>query len=240
MSGQLEGLSGIITGAGSGIGAGLAEAFAAAGATLDLWDVSEGEGITATVDVSDPAAVAAATREAVDRLGKVDFLVNNAGVRVQAAFLESSFEDWQRVIDVDLTGVWNCSQAVGRHMAETGGGKVLNIASIASALALRGRPSYVAAKAGVAGLSRAMAFELGPKGIRCNAIGPGVIETPLSASYFDDEELATLIRENTPLGRWGQVEDVCGPAIFLCSPAADYVSGQLLFVDGGWTAGKGY
>ena len=240
MSGQLEGLKGIITGAASGIGAGLARAFAEAGATVEKWDVAEGEGIAATVDVSDPDAVAAATAGAVERLGRIDILVNNAGVRAQGAFLDCSFEDWRRVVDVDLTGVWNCSQAVGRVMAEAGGGKVLNVASIVSTHALRNRPAYVAAKAGVAGLTRAMAFELGPRGIRCNAIGPGVIETPLTRSYFEDPALADLIRENTPLGRWGTVDDLVGPAVFLCSPAADYVSGQLLFVDGGWTAGKGY
>ncbi|MBV9817393.1 MAG: SDR family oxidoreductase [Solirubrobacterales bacterium] len=240
MSGELAGLSGVITGAASGIGAALAEAFAEAGATLDLWDVEAGERIAAIVDVSDPAAVGEATAGAVRRLGRVDFLVNNAGVRAQGPFLECEFDDWQRVIDVDLSGVWNCSQAVGRHMAQQGRGKVLNIASIVATHALRNRPAYVAAKAGVAGLTRAMAFELGPRGIRCNAIGPGVIETPLTRSYFEDPELAQLIRDETPLGYWGTPSDLAGPAIFLCSPAADYVSGQLLFVDGGWTAGKGY
>ena len=236
---DLAGLRGVITGAASGIGAGLATAFEQAGATVERWDLAEGEK-TVACDVTDPDVVAQVTAGAIERLGRVDFLVNNAGVRAQGPFLDASFEDWQRVLDVDLTGVWNCSQAVGRHMAEQGGGKVLNIASIVSTHALRNRPAYVAAKAGVAGLTRAMAFELGPQGIRCNAIGPGVIETPLTRSYFEDPDLAALIQRETPLGRWGQVEDLVGPAIFLCSPAADYVSGQLLFVDGGWTSGKGY
>lgn len=235
----LQGLSGIITGAGSGIGAGLAVAFEDAGATVERWDVAKGDGLV-TCDVADPQSVAAATAATIERLGRVDFLVNNAGVRVQGGFLDCSFQDWQRVIDVDLTGVWNCSQAVGRHMADHGGGKVLNVASIVSTHALRNRPGYVAAKAGVAGLTRAMAFELGPQGIRCNAIGPGVIETPLTRSYFEDPDLAQLIVAETPIGRWGQVEDLAGPAVFLCSPAADYVSGQVLMVDGGWTSGKGY
>jgi len=239
VSGQLDGLRGIVTGGASGIGAGLAGAFEAAGATVERWDVAEGDGIVAC-DVVDPAAVAEATSGAAERLGRIDFLVNNAGVRAQGPFLDSSFEDWQRVIDVDLTGVWNCSQAVGAHMVRSGGGSVLNVASIVATHALRNRPAYVSAKAGVAGLTRAMAFELGPQGVRCNAIGPGVIETPLTRSYFEDPELAALIVRETPLGRWGQVEDVCGPAVFLCSPAAAYVSGQLLMVDGAWTAGKGY
>lgn len=239
MSDQLRDLRGVITGAGSGIGAGLATAFEAAGATVERWDLTGGDGIV-SCDVADQASVAAATNGAIDRLGTIDFLVNNAGVRAQGAFLDCTAEDWQRVIDVDLTGVWNCSQAVGRHMADNGAGKVLNIASIVSTHALRNRPAYVAAKAGVAGLTRAMAFELGPQGIRCNAIGPGVIETPLTRSYFEDPELSGLIERETPLGRWGQVEDLCGPAVFLCSPAADYISGQLLMVDGAWTAGKGY
>jgi gluconate 5-dehydrogenase len=251
MSDELAGLAGIITGAASGIGRHLAEGFAAAGAEVALFD-ADGDGARAaaealgepaaawTVDVTDEGGVSAATTEVQERFGRLDFLVNNAGVRHAEGFLEHDLGAWRRTLDVDLTGVFVCSQAAARIMARAGGGKILNIASIAAVLALRTRPAYVAAKAGVAGLTRAAALELGPLGIRVNAIGPGVIETPLTASYFEDEDLARLIRENVPLGRWGQTEDLLGPAIFLCGPAANYVSGQLLCVDGGWTAGKGY
>lgn len=251
MSGQLDGLSGIITGAGSGIGAGLAEGFAAAGARLVLWDYDEagaqataerlgGAATAARVDVRDEDGVEAAAAAAREAFGRIDFLVNNAGVRVQGPFLDASVEDFRNVVDVDLTGVYVCSRAVGKRMAADGGGKVLNIASIVSTHAVTTRPGYVAAKAGVAGLTRAMAYELGAQGIRCNAIGPGVIETPLTSEYFQDEGRRKLILDNIPLGRWGHPPDLVGPAVFLCSPAADYVSGQLLCVDGGWTAGKGY
>ena len=120
------------------------------------------------------------------------------------------------------------------------GGRVVNIASIAGVLGLKNRIAYSTTKAGVIGMTRAMAFELGERGICVNAIGPGVIETSLTASYFEDEAFASLIRDNVPLGRWGQTSDLHGAAIFLCGPGAEYVSGQVLCVDGGWVAGKGY
>jgi gluconate 5-dehydrogenase len=119
-------------------------------------------------------------------------------------------------------------------------GRIVIIASIAGVLGLKNRIAYSASKAGIVGMTRAMAFELGERGVRVNAIGPGVIETPLTASYFEDADFAQLIRSNVPLGRWGQPDDLAGTAIFLCGPGAEYVSGQVLCVDGGWVAGKGY
>jgi NAD(P)-dependent dehydrogenase (short-subunit alcohol dehydrogenase family) len=251
VQGQLAGLAGIITGGGSGIGRSLSEACVQAGARVAIFDwdfdtaqetaASIGESARAwAVDVRDEPAVAQATQEAYDYLGGLDFLVNNAGVRHHGSFLDHDVAEFRKTLDVDLTGVFVCSQAVARHMVRDGGGKVVNIASIAGTLALKNRPAYVAAKHGVIGLTRAMAFELGGQGIRCNAIAPGVVETPLTATYFDDPELAQLIRDNVPLGRWGQTDDLMGPTVFLCSRNADYVSGQVLHVDGGWTSGKGY
>ena len=120
------------------------------------------------------------------------------------------------------------------------GGRVVNIASIAGVLGLKNRIAYSTTKAGVIGMTKAMAFELGATGICVNAIGPGVIETPLTAAYFEDEAFAALIRDNVPLGRWGQTSDLHGAAVFLCGPGAEYVSGQVLCVDGGWVSGKGY
>lgn len=251
MSEALAGRAGIITGAGSGIGEALALGFAARGAALALFDVdlAAAEAVAERIgpsafalpaDVTDEAAVVDATSQAGEKLGRIDFLINNAGIRHQAAFLDHDLEVWQRTLDVNLLGAFTCARAVVPGMVEAGGGRIVNIASIAGVLAMKGRIAYAASKSGLIGMTRAMAVELGEHGINVNAVAPGVIETPLTASYFDDPKFAKLIVDNIPLGRWGQATDLVAPTAFLCGPDSDYVSGQLLTVDGGWTAGKGY
>ena len=247
MSGQLDGRAGIITGAAGGIGRSLAGAFSDEGARVAILDVDGGGaeaaadelgGLGFGVDITDADAVENAVSLAEAEFGQLDFLVNNAGIRHQAAFLEHGLGEWRRTLDVNLTGTFICSQAVIRRMRP--GGRVVNIASIAGVLGLKNRIAYSTSKAGIVGMTRAMAFELGASGINVNAIGPGVIETSLTKAYFEDEAFAALIRDNVPLGRWGQTSDVSGAAVFLCGPGAEYVSGQVLCVDGGWVAGKGY
>jgi NAD(P)-dependent dehydrogenase (short-subunit alcohol dehydrogenase family) len=250
MSNALAGRGGIVTGAASGIGRTLAEEFAGAGARVVLFDRdAEGvraaadslpDGVGVTVDITDEEGVERTVREATGELGRLDFLVNNAGVRHQASILDHDLETWRRTIDVNLTGTFICSRAAVKVMIEQGSGKILNIASIAGVLAMSNRVAYSASKAGIVGLTRAMAVELGPHGIHCNAIAPGIFETPLTASYFEDEAFASLIVENTPLRRWGQPNELAPAAIFLCSDASDFVQGVTLCVDGGWVAGKGY
>jgi gluconate 5-dehydrogenase len=250
MSNALAGRGGIITGAASGIGRTLAEEFSGAGARVVLFDRdAEGvraaadslpDGVGVAVDITDEEGVERAVREAVGELGSLDFLVNNAGVRHQASILDHDLEAWRRTIDVNLTGTFICSRAAAKLMLEQGIGKILNIASIAGVLAMSNRVAYASSKAGIIGLTRAMAVELGPHGIRCNAIAPGIFETPLTASYFEDEAFASLIVENPPLRRWGQPNELAPAAIFLCSEASDFVQGVTLCVDGGWVAGKGY
>jgi NAD(P)-dependent dehydrogenase (short-subunit alcohol dehydrogenase family) len=244
---SLEGRAGIITGAAQGIGRALAGAFTDAGARVAIFDVNgEGASVAAEelgglgfgVDITDPDAVEDAVARVQDEFGELRFLVNNAGIRHQASFLEHPLDEWKRTLDVNLTGTFICSQAVIKRMPP--GGRVLIIASIAGVLGLKNRIAYSATKAGLIGMTKAMATELGEQGICVNAIGPGVIETSLTASYFEDEAFATLIRDNVPLGRWGQTSDLHGAAVFLCGPGAEYVSGQVLCVDGGWVSGKGY
>ena len=251
MSDELAAKSGIVTGAASGIGREIATAFVAAGGRVAILD-QDGVGareaaaelgpetLALEVDITDEAAVEAAVAEVASAFGRIDFLVNNAGVRHIAPIAEESVAEWRRTIDVNVNGTFICSQAVIRVMLGHGGGRIVNLASMAGELALRDRAAYNASKAAIISLTKSTAVELGEAGISCNAIAPGVIETPLSAHYFEDEAMVTALRANSPLGRWGQVGEVAGPAVFLCSDAASFVQGATLFVDGGWTAGKGY
>jgi NAD(P)-dependent dehydrogenase (short-subunit alcohol dehydrogenase family) len=251
MSDELVGKSGIVTGAASGIGREIAAAFVAAGGRVAVFD-QDGAGareaaaelgpetLALEVDITDEVAVEAAVAEVASAFGRIDFLVNNAGVRHIAPIAEESVAEWRRTIDVNVNGTFICSQAVIRVMLRQGGGRILNLASMAGQLALRDRAAYNASKAAIIALTKSTAVELGEAGISCNALAPGVIETPLSAHYFENESMVAALRANSPLGRWGQVGEVAGPAVFLCSDAASFVQGATLFVDGGWTAGKGY
>jgi NAD(P)-dependent dehydrogenase (short-subunit alcohol dehydrogenase family) len=249
MSGLLEGRAGAVTGGASGIGRGIAEAFVAAGARVAIFDRDGAEEAAGEIgggtlglagDVTDEARVAKAFETAAGAFARFDFLVNSAGVRSQMPFLEHTLAAWRTTLDVNLTGTFVASQAAARLMLARGGGKIVNLASIAGSLALRERAAYNASKGGVIALTQSIAAELASQGIQCNAIAPGLVETPLSAPYFADPRMREIIRSNTPLGRWGQVHEIAGPAIFLCSAASDFVHGATLFVDGGWNAAKGY
>jgi NAD(P)-dependent dehydrogenase (short-subunit alcohol dehydrogenase family) len=241
----LDGKRGAITGAAQGIGLAIAEAMIAAGASVMLLDRDPGVSTTAerlgaagahSVDVSDEDSVQAA----FERLGSVDFLVNNAGVRTIAPLLDVELEDWRRTLAVNLDGTFLCTKAVLPGMLERGGGAIVNIASVAGILAFKNRPAYNVSKAGIIAFTKSVAQELSGRGIRCNAIAPGVVETPLTAAYFEDDAFAAGIRANTATGQWGQPNDIADPVVFLCSDAARFVSGETLVVDGGWCAGKGY
>jgi NAD(P)-dependent dehydrogenase (short-subunit alcohol dehydrogenase family) len=251
MSAQLAEKSGIVTGAARGIGREIAAAFAAEGARVAVFD-SDGEGarvaaeelgegaLALEVDVTDEEAVAAAVAEVTAEYGRLDYLVNNAGVRHQAPIAEHPVDVWRRTIEINLIGTFICTQAAIRAMLGTGGGRIVNLASMAGELALTNRSAYNASKGGVVAFTKSVAVEYGEAGINCNAVAPGVIETPLSAPYFKDETMVSILRENSPMGRWGQVAEVAAPVVFLCSDAASFVNGTTLFVDGGWVAGKGY
>lgn len=244
----MRGRRGAVTGAAQGIGLAIAEALVAAGAEVVLLDrdpevASTAERIgaagAATVDVADEGAVGAAFAEVLSE-GPVDFLVNNAGVRTIAPLLEVTLEDWRRTLAINLDGTFLCTKAVLPQMLERGGGAIVNIASVAGLLAFKDRPAYNTSKAGIIAFTKSVALELADQGIRCNAVAPGVVETPLTAAYFSDDAFAAGIRRNTAAGRWGRPDDIADPVVFLCSDAARFVSGETLVVDGGWCAGKGY
>ena len=247
----MSGKSGIVTGGARGIGRELAAAFAAAGARVAIWDTdgdaarsaaSEvGAGAIAdTVDVTDESGVGAAVETVLGAYGQIDFLINNAGIRHVAPIAEEPVDAWRRTIDVNVNGTFICSKAVIPAMVAAGGGHIVNLASMAGQLALRERAAYNTSKAAIVGLTKSIAVEVGDAGVYCNAVAPGVIETPLSAPYFEDESMVKVLRENSPMGRWGQVDEISGPVLFLCSEESSFVNGVTLFVDGGWTAGKGY
>jgi NAD(P)-dependent dehydrogenase (short-subunit alcohol dehydrogenase family) len=244
----LEGRRGLVTGAGQGIGLAIAEALLAAGAEVVVLDRDDAIHATAerigatgagTVDVADEARVAEVFAEVLAD-GPIDFLVNNAGVRTIAPLLEVTLADWRRTLATNLDGPFLCTRAVLPGMLERGGGAIVNVASVAGLLAFKNRPAYNTSKAGIIAFTKSVALELAGQGIRCNAVAPGVVETPLTAEYFRDEAFAAGIRANTPAGQWGQPADIADPVVFLCSDAARFVSGETLVVDGGWCAGKGY
>jgi NAD(P)-dependent dehydrogenase (short-subunit alcohol dehydrogenase family) len=251
MSDRMAGKRGIVTGGARGIGRELAGAFAGAGARVAIFD-ADGEAAraaaaeigagasAAAVDVTDEAAVGAAVETVLRDFGGIDFLINNAGIRHVAPIASESVAEWRRTIDVNVNGTFICSRATIPAMVAAGGGAIVNLASMAGELALRERAAYNTSKAAIVGLTKSIAIEVGDAGVRCNAIAPGVIETPLSAPYFEDESMVAVLRENSPMSRWGQVGEIAGPALFLCSEESSFVNGATLFVDGGWTAGKGY
>jgi NAD(P)-dependent dehydrogenase (short-subunit alcohol dehydrogenase family) len=249
VSGALAGRAGVVTGGASGIGRAIVDAFVAEGARVAILDPQGAaeaasdvgsEAIGLEGDVTDEGRVAQAFAEAAEAFGRFDFLINNAGIRHQSPIAEHDVGVWRRTIDVNLTGTFICTQAAVRLMLERGGGAIVNLASMAGILALTNRSAYNASKAGIMALTRSTAAELAGSGIRCNAIAPGVIETPLSAPYFRDDTMRTILETNTPQGRWGQVGEIAGPTVFLCSDAAAHVHGATLCIDGGWTAAKGY
>jgi NAD(P)-dependent dehydrogenase (short-subunit alcohol dehydrogenase family) len=243
----------LVTGAGSGIGREVARAFASEGAHVAVADIDPnmaersaeeirktgGSAHAFALDVTDDKAVAGFIKAAVSRLGRIDVLVNSAGIREIKPVLELSLEEWRRVIDVNITGVFLCSQAFARHLVEAGKrGAIVNLASTLGFVAAPNRAAYTASKHAVVGLTKEMAMELGDKAIRVNAVGPGVIRTPLTERYFQDAEYAQKIRDLHALGRWGEPHEIAKGILFLASEEASFVTGTTLLIDGGWTAGK--
>jgi len=241
---RLQGKVAIITGAARGIGRETALLFAAEGAKVvicDLLDEGEevaeeirsrgGEAIFYKLDVTDREAVKRMVDAVVERYGRIDILVNNAGITRDAQFLKMTEEDWDKVIAVNLKGVFNVTQAVAPVMVAQGKGKVVNAASVVALYGNFGQTNYVASKAGVIGMTKVWARELGRKGINVNAVAPGFIQTEMTARV--PEKVLQMVRERTPLGRLGTPRDVAYAYLFLASDESDYVNGAVLSVDGG-------
>ena len=234
----------VVTGAGSGIGREIALRFAREGATILAVDrnaesarrtqddirTEGGSARACEADISNPDQIAAMAQTVRTAFGRADILVNNAGVGFHRAFLETTLADFERVIRINLTGTFLCSQAIARIMAETGGGRIVSIASIQGQRGGYGRAAYGSSKAGIIQLTKVMAVELAHLGILANAIAPGPIQTPMT-NHGPDQRRAFL--ERSPIQRLGSVQDVAAAALFLASDECSHTTGQVLNVDGG-------
>jgi NAD(P)-dependent dehydrogenase (short-subunit alcohol dehydrogenase family) len=241
----------LVVGAG-GLGAAIAAGFAAHGAAVAAADVdgeraaglarelSAAHGVTAcglAVDVTDEASVRAMVAAAVRELGGLDVLVNAAGATVRTRAEDLAADDWRRILDINATGTFLCCQAAGAHMAQAGGGVIVNLSSVRGRYgATFGQAEYSASKGAVDALTRSLAAQWAESGIRVNAVAPTFVETDLTRSVLADEQFAAGLRASIPMGRWGETRDVVGPVLFFASPAARFVTGQILYVDGGLTA----
>jgi 2-dehydro-3-deoxy-D-gluconate 5-dehydrogenase len=238
----------LITGAATGLGAAIAVALAEAGAQVACHGNSRSpaetcEHIASAGGVAHPLTGDLSLRETprklvaqtLERFGRLDILINNAGMIRRSPAVEYSEDDWTTVLEVNLSSVFRLSQLAGRHMIESQrGGKIVNIASLLSFQGGITVPAYAASKGGVAQLTKALANEWAKYGINVNAIAPGYMRTTNTAALQADETRNRQILERIPAGRWGETDDVAGAAVFLSSPASDYVNGHVLVVDGGW------
>jgi NAD(P)-dependent dehydrogenase (short-subunit alcohol dehydrogenase family) len=243
----------LVTGGGSGIGQQVCYAAAEEGARVAIGDIDRehaeataaeirrrgGEAHAFAVDVTDPASAARFVGAAEAALGRLDVLVNSAGIREIVGVLDLAFEEWQRVLNVNLSGTFLLSQIFARRLVQQRkAGQIVNLASTLGLMAAPKRAAYTASKHGVVGLTRQMALELGDQGVRVNAVAPGVVRTPLTERYFQDPDMAQAIRDLHALGRWAEPREIADAILFLADEKNGFITGTILTVDGGWTAGK--
>jgi 3-oxoacyl-[acyl-carrier protein] reductase len=235
----------IITGSGGGIGKETALLFAKEGAKVVVADVNEkggtetvenikkagGEAFFAKLDVSSRDQIKQVVKETIAKYGKIDVLINNAGIIQDALVVKMTEEQWDKVININLKGPFNCIQAVVGQMINQGSGVIINISSIVALYGNVGQTNYAATKAGLIGMTKTLAKELGKKGIRVNAVAPGFIYTPMTASV--PEKILEMMKEKTPLRRLGKPEDVANTLLFLSSDEASFINGAVISVDGG-------
>ena len=245
---RLDGRVALVTGATGGLGAAMAAALARAGADLVLHDrqvppedvaraiAAETQQRTACLvaDLLDRAATDRLIADAISEMGQLDILVNNAGTIRRAPAAEFTDEDWDAVLETNLTSAFRLCRAAGRHMLERGRGKIINVASLLSFQGGIMVPAYAAAKGGLAQVTKSLANEWAGRGINVNAIAPGYMRTDNTRPLVEDPLRYRQIVERIPAGRWGEPADLGGTAVFLASPASDYVHGHVLVVDGGW------
>ncbi|MDI6756767.1 MAG: 3-oxoacyl-[acyl-carrier-protein] reductase [Endomicrobiia bacterium] len=243
---RLEGKVSIVTGSASGIGRSIAEKFAAEGAKVVISDVNvEGARRTASeiasgagvetmavnLNVADSAECDAVVKSVIEKFGKIDILVNNAGITKDGLIIRMTDEDWLKVIDINLKGVFNMTRACARDMLRKKSGRVINIASVVGLMGNAGQANYSASKGGVIALTKTCAREFASRGVLVNAIAPGFIKTAMTAALSD--EMKTKLAQQIPLGRLGEPEDVASAAAFLASEDSSYITGHVISVNGG-------
>jgi gluconate 5-dehydrogenase len=248
---NLTGKSAIVTGGSKGLGAAMAAGLASAGAEVLITSRHQEEAAAAAAqiasdfsqktigleaDVSSPDDVQAMVDRALGEFGKIDILINNAGINIRGPIDELSYEEFQQVQEINVNGVWLCCRAVIPHMKQAKYGRIVNLASTLGVVGLANRTPYATSKGAVVQMTRALGLELAPAGITCNAICPGPFLTPMNIPIADDEQTKKFIVGAVALERWGEMEEIQGAAIFLASDASSYMTGSLLTVDGGWTA----
>lgn len=247
---SLAGKVALVTGASRGIGQALAMGLAEAGADMALVARSKGaldetasgarhmgrRALVVPADISSMAAIHDVVDKVKSEYGRIDILVNAAGTQARKPILEMTEEDWETVTSLNLKAVYFCSQAVAPQMISQGKGKIINICSLTSTIGIANVSVYAATKGGVLSLTRSMAVEWSRYGINVNAIAPGYFKTEMTKRLQEDPERSGWIVSRTPMGRWGELSDLKGTVVFLASAASDFVTGQLVNVDGGWLA----
>jgi len=247
---RLDGRVALVAGAASGIGRAAAQGLAAAGAITICADLNEAgaeetasdirqQGAAAdglALDIADQASVSGVVRQIADQRGRIDVLVSTPAVNVRKPLLSYSAEEFEKVLRLNLKGSFLIAQAVGRVMSEQKRGSIILLSSIRSIVVEPGQGAYAATKAGLVQLARTLAAELGAAGVRVNCVAPGVVETPLTEPIKRNPDWYNAYASKSALGRWASVDEMAGPIVFLASDAASYITGTVLFVDGGWTA----
>jgi NAD(P)-dependent dehydrogenase (short-subunit alcohol dehydrogenase family) len=241
----------VVTGGSKGLGRAIAQALAEAGAAVmvaarnraeveaaaaEIARDTGGRVVAAAADVTSDADVSRMVGAALAAFGKIDILVNSAGINIRNPILDLSIDDFKKLVDVNLAGTFRAAKAVGPHMVKRGSGRVINLSSMLDHVSIPGRSGYAATKGGVLMLTKTLALEWAPHGVRVNALSPGPFATPLNKAILDDPEVSRRFLERIPVGRWGDPREVGAAAVYLASPAADFITGTTLYIDGGWTA----